>query len=333
MRSPGLLRVLAPVLLAGAIGCSSHRAVTIKGPEDLVWPADNPRIRLQSLVDLQNTKSGGAARVVSWLGGEKQIPIFQRPYAVAWDGEDLLVTDPDIGRVARIARRGRITLSPEGLFVHPIGIAACPQGIVVTDSGAGKLALLDRELEHVRWLWEDLSRPTGVGCDGERIFLVETAAHRIRVLGPDGEQRKLGGRGPEPGEFNFPAPIAVHGGDLLVGDTLNFRIQRVDPASGRSLQMFGQLGDAAGETPRIKGVAVDAAGRIWVTDAILDQLSLYDEDGRFLLSIGGTGLEPGQFSFPAGIAAHPDGRVVVADSLNRRLQVFDLLEPGASRAR
>ena len=331
MRSRERAWLAGSMLFLIATGCSTHRAVTSKGPGNLAWPAGNPRIRLESLIDLGRTKSGGSSRLLGWLGGEQSSPIFQRPYAVAWDDEHLLVADPDAGRVARIAPGGRITLSPEGLFVHPIGIAACPAGVVVTDSGAGRVALLDRELESVRWLAENLSRPTGVGCDGDRIFFAETGAHRISVIEPGGAIRHLGRRGEKPGEFNFPAPIAIDDGALLVGDTLNFRIQRLDPSTGQSIELLGHLGDSPGETPRIKGVAVDATGRIWVTDGLLDRLSLYDRDGAFLMSLGGTGMEPGRFSFPAGIAAHPDGRVVVADSLNRRLQVFNLLEPEKAR--
>ena len=71
--------------------------------------------------------------------------------------------------------------------------------------------------------------------------------------------------------------------------------------------------------PRI----VDSEGRIWVTDGHLDRVSLYDEDGNLLISIGGTGSSPGEFSFPTGIAVHPDGRVAIVDSLNRRLQIFE----------
>ena len=41
-----------------------------------------------------------------------------------------------------------------------------------------------------------------------------------------------------------------------------------------------------------------------------------------------TGAEPGRFSFPAGIAAHPDGRVAVVDSFNLRLQIFGPPETG-----
>lgn len=312
--------VLAVLMLMG--GCGGHRVLNDSSPIDLAWPEDNPRIRLQRIIDLQETKSRGGGRFLKWLGGGNQAPLFQRPYAVAWDGEALLFTDPDLGRVARIDQRGRITLSPADEFVHPIGIAVCPQGIVVSDSGTGKVALLDRDLNRTGWLAEDLLRPTGIVCDEQRIFLVETAAHRIRVLGADQEERSLGRRGAMPGEFNFPTTIAIDDGTLLVGDTLNFRVQRLDMATGGSLQVIGQLGDAPGETPRIKGVAVDAIGRLWVSDAILDRVSLYGKDGTLLVSLGGTGTAPGRFSFPAGIAAHPDGRVVVADSLNRRLQIF-----------
>ena len=66
-----------------------------------------------------------------------------------------------------------------------------------------------------------------------------------------------------------------------------------------------------------------------MSDAHLDQVSIYTAEGQLLLSLGRSGSAPGEFAFPAGVAAHPDGRVAVADALNRRVQVFRLL-PAAS---
>lgn len=43
---------------------------------------------------------------------------------------------------------------------------------------------------------------------------------------------------------------------------------------------------------------------------------------RFLTSLGGPGSEPGQFLEPRDVAVGPDGRVYVAESGNRRVQVF-----------
>ena len=108
MRPADRALFVLPVLLLCAIGCSGHRAISTASEVELVWPADDPRVRLERTIDLRNTRSGGSARFLHWLGGEKALPIFQRPYAVAWDGDDILVTDPGIGRVARISPGGRI---------------------------------------------------------------------------------------------------------------------------------------------------------------------------------------------------------------------------------
>jgi hypothetical protein len=246
------------------------------------------------------------------LTGKPDSPLFSRPYGVAWDGEDLLTTDPAAGRVLRIPTRGKKlrTSSPQ-LFAGPIGIAVCPPGIVVTDSRTGDVALLDRDLQLVRWLARGLERPSGVACRGDKTYVAETGRHRLLVIGPEDAVTTIGSRGNELGQFNFPAALAIDGDTLWVGDTLNFRLQKISLSSGQALTAFGQLGDAPGEMPRIKGVAVDRDGNLWIADAHLDQVSLYAQDGEFLMGIGETGAEPGQLSFPAGVAAHRDGKIAV----------------------
>ena len=128
----------------------------------------------------------------------------------------------------------------------------------------------------------------------------------------------------------LPRAISVWQGSLWVADTLNFRLQQFALQSGELVASFGRLGAASGEMPRLKGLDVDADGTLWISDAYLDEVALYDTDGTFLTALGGSGAGPGEFSFPAGIAAHPDGRIAVVDSLNRRLQIFRLLSPGSA---
>jgi len=313
--------VLIGCLLVAGVACSGFSSDPLSISPRLAWPPEDPRVSLEAVI-APRLQAAAGGKWVRWLTGQPPSPLFHRPYAAAWQDETLLVADPGAGRVARIGARGRIHLSPGDLFQDPIGVAACRAGVVVSDARAGKLALLDEDLKLVRWLAVDLSRPTGVACSDDRIFVAETAAHRIVILEADGSRRLLGGRGTAPGEFNFPTAVSVAGDSLWVGDVLNFRIQRLDLASGEFLASFGQLGDAAGEMPRIKGIAVDRAGHLWVSDAHLDQVSLYTPDGTFLMAFGRRGADAGEFSFPAGIAAHADGRVAVVDSLNRRVQVF-----------
>jgi DNA-binding beta-propeller fold protein YncE len=304
--------------------------VDVVAPAGIAWPPEEPRIRLQEMIDLASAARSGRAKVSRWLGEDSHGVAFRRPYGVAWEDQGLLVVDPDAHVLARIGAGGRLTFAPKNAFAQPIGVAACDRGIVVTDAVAGRVAVLGPDLKPTEWLAEDLVRPTGVACDAGRLAIAETGAHRILLLDREGNRELLGTRGTGPGQFNFPTSLAIDDGVLLVGDAMNFRIQRIDLATGAALGSFGALGDAPGEMPRLKGIAVDSRGQLWVADAHLDRVSLYGTGGELLLSIGGAGNRPAEFSFPAGIAAHPDGRVAVVDSLNNRLKIFRVLETGSS---
>lgn len=293
---------------------------------ELAWPPGNPRVRLDHVIATRADARKGSA--LDWIAGRRDEPLFDRPFAASWLGGSLVIADPGAHRVV-ITGEGRAPrTSAAGVLDTPMGVASCLAGVVVADARLGKVALFDRELHLVRWLAQGLDRPTGIGCVGDRVFVVETGAHRVVVLEPDGTRQTVGVRGSGPGEFNFPAALTTTPGDVWVGDTMNFRLQRFDAATLAPVGAFGHLGDAPGEMPRIKGLAVDAQGHLWVSDASLDQVALYRTDGTFLMDLGRNGRAPGEFAFPAGIAAHPDGRVAVVDSLNRRIQVFRIIPAG-----
>jgi DNA-binding beta-propeller fold protein YncE len=281
------------------------------------------RVEVERIIEYQSDLGRGA--FLRRLTGKPDSPLFNRPYGVAWLGDDLLVSDPAAGRVVRIPSRGKKTKSSSpALLEGPIGLAVCSSGIVVSDSRSGDVALLDADLKLVRWLARELERPTGVACQDDQVYVAETGRHRLLIIEPDGTVTTIGERGYGLGEFNFPAAIAIAGDTLWVGDTLNFRIQRISLSSGKALSAFGQLGDSSGETPRIKGIAVDGNGNLWVSDALLDQVSIFNQNGEYLMRLGESGAEPGKLSFPAGVSAHSDGRVAIVDSLNRRVQIFRL---------
>lgn len=335
-RPPGRGRAvpLALAALAGLLVLAALTAPTTAGDGTEDSPGGRPAmggdrspVAFEGIVE---PRRRGLVRFLRKLTGERStVRSFRRPYGVTWDGDELLVTDPGAGRVLRLSAKGRIRAVLDRRMESPIGVAVCSPGVIVADSRAGTLLVLDRELRRRRVLAQGLQRPTGVACRGREIFVAETAAHRIAVVTPEGPSRTFGRRGDGDGELNFPTSLALDDRGLWVGDTLNFRLQRLDPATGEALASFGRLGDAPGDMPRVKGVAVDALDRLWITDAHLDQVALYRPDGTFLSYLGHPGTRPREFSFPAGLAAHPDGRVAVVDSLNRRLQIFRSLPRSA----
>ena len=79
---------------------------------------------------------------------------------------------------------------------------------------------------------------------------------------------------------------------------------------------------------RTAGVAWDRAGNIYVADgagmgAGNARVAKFDKDGHFIKSWGQRGSEVGQFNSLRGIALDSQGNVYVADSGNKRIQVFD----------
>jgi DNA-binding beta-propeller fold protein YncE len=315
----GLLAALA----LSCLGCATTQSSTPFA--HLSWPVEAPQVWLERVI--RTSDDVGGRSFINRLFGAPPKELFVRPIDVAWDGDALLVADPGAGRLVRIDPSGRLSETAFGVVTSPVGVAVCPFGIAVTDSQTGQLLLLDRQLQNPRVVLEYLERPTGVACDASGIYVSETAGHRIIVVSDPGTPasmtvKRFGSRGSGAGELNYPVPLWLDGSDLWVGDTLNFRLQVFDPRDGESKGSFGKVGDSPGENPRIKGVAVDARGRLWVSDAYLDQVSVYTREGQFLVSIGLRGESPGMFSFPAGIAASSGRLVAVADSLNRRIQIF-----------
>jgi sugar lactone lactonase YvrE len=57
-------------------------------------------------------------------------------------------------------------------------------------------------------------------------------------------------------------------------------------------------------------------------DAAFDNLQIFDTKGRLLLAFGENGSLPGQFWLANGIAINRSNEIFVADSYNRRVQVF-----------
>ncbi|MCU0522055.1 MAG: TIGR03663 family protein [Anaerolineae bacterium] len=123
---------------------------------------------------------------------------------------------------------------------------------------------------------------------------------------------------------------AAADGSLYLADTLNHRIWHVE-ASG-DVTSFGGYGAEAGQLNEPWDVAVDAEGAIYVADTWNHRVQKFDPDQRPVLSWGGlvqvtvTGLPTAQGKFygPRGLAISPGGELFVADTGNKRVQVFDL---------
>jgi DNA-binding beta-propeller fold protein YncE len=260
---------------------------------------------------------------------------FLKPYGVYVDGSGrFYVVDTEQAALIVMDRGAKSFRQVGGevppVFLSPVGITGDDKGTVyVTDAAAGKIIALSppdylpRPFGDARF-----ARPTGIAFqrrDG-LFYVSDTATHQVVVLDRHGlELGRLGTRGTDPGEFNFPTDMAIdREGNLLVTDALNGRVQAFDK-DFHLMYRAGSPGDTVGYLGRPKGVAVDSEGHIYVCDAEKDAVQIFDRSGRVLLIFGDSGSGPGQFWMPSGIFIDADDTIYVSDSYNKRVQVFRYL--------
>jgi DNA-binding beta-propeller fold protein YncE len=327
----------ALVLLATGCGQPKGELFPLVDPP-VVWPPAPEPARIEYVGQLTTTADLKPARsffqgMGEALFGREDVRSMLTPYALCIDDADrLFVCDSNaqVVHVFDLERRTYETWRPPeeaGSFAQPVGIAIDELGhLLVADSVAGTVFAFDRRGRYLGdFDGEHVIRPTGLAVDRHRhrVFIADPGAHQVVVLAPDGELlHRLGTRGTELGQFNFPTNVAVDAtGRLYVSDSLNFRVQVFDPDL-EPLRQIGEQGDLPGYFSRPRGIALDASGHVYVVDAHFEAVQIFDPDGRLLLSFGREGSGPGEFWLPAGIHIDLQNRIWIADCYNRRVQVF-----------
>ncbi len=123
--------------------------------------------------------------------------------------------------------------------------------------------------------------------------------------------------------------IALLNNQQVVVDFKNNKVTLLD-ANGDIVASWGGLGSQTGKFNAPWGVAVDAQGSILIADTFNHRIQRFDRDGNFLSTWGGPGVtkDPGtgkstQFFGPRDIAFDKKGQMLVTDTGNKRIQVFD----------
>ena len=174
------------------------------------------------------------------------------------------------------------------------------------------------------------SDPFALAVDAKGVVYVADAGdtNRIRRIAPDGRTSTL------PGALDTPSGIAIdRAGDLYIADTGSNRVLKirrdgsVETLAGDGTAGFrdGPAGQAQFNGPM--GVAVDAAGDVYVADTYNDRIRLITPDRRVSTLAGGAapGFADGQgaaaaFDTPCAVVLDPAGRLVVADTGNNAIR-------------
>jgi len=144
------------------------------------------------------------------------------------------------------------------------------------------------------------------------VLILDREGNVLEVMAPEDEGRKV--------RVNDVAVGADGRIYLLSAETAHVY---VFDSERKLLFWFGQKGGSTGKLSRPVGVAVDNRfERIYVVDYMRHAVNVYTEDGRYLTEFGGLGWDEGWFQFPSDVDVDSQGRIMVADTFNNRVQVF-----------
>ncbi|MDO8445597.1 MAG: 6-bladed beta-propeller [Deltaproteobacteria bacterium] len=322
-------------------GCAGTQEVKRR----YLWPPlpDTPVIEWVGTYSsqLDFPKSGTEAFLESVVGSEPDY--LRKPWGVASDGNGkMYVTDPQNADV-KVFDMNKKTMTPfleeeEALFKVPIGVALDASGnIYISDSNKHRIFVFSSDKKPLFNIGEDgkLNGPTGLAVDDERkrLYIVNSRNNNIAVYDLKGNFLfTFSGPGTWPGRMNYPTDLDIDSkGNIVVADAMNARVQIFGP-DGKFINRFGQRGDGLTDFQLIKGIAVDKkTDNIYVVDGRGDRFIIFSKSGEPLLAVGRTASaskrqSPGGFSIPQDISIDKNGAVYVVDSINGRVQVFQIID-------
>ena len=198
------------------------------------------------------------------------------------------------------------------------GLAAQPGGAYTVDAQWARLPAGTTWDGNTSWIATD--------GRGHVMVLVRTAPY-FRVLTRDGAWVKAFG---EDGLFQSAHSVTIDAaGHLWVTDSAAHVVHKLT-SDGRVVMTLGRKGVAGDNTSRElfnqpNHVAIAPNGDIYVSDGYVNaRVVHFGSDGRFIRIVGGVkGAGPGQLQVPHGVALDSRGRILVNDSDNGRVSIFD----------
>ncbi|MGA7294239.1 MAG: 6-bladed beta-propeller [Terriglobales bacterium] len=289
--------------------------------------------------------------IVTLVYGRERILLA--PHHVTVDSRGrVLVVDPDI-RAVHVLGEGdsfRIAGGPQRRLQLPNGIAVdAADNIYIADSERGLVLVYAPDGKFLRYIGkrgnESLFHyPTAIAIDRDsgRLFLLDTPRHLLFVMDLEGNILKRVGRPRAnalgrvigeniPMDLDSPTEIAIVGNEVVVVDSANSRIHVMDLQCGSVTQFEIPAFPSMPGVDEV-GLGLDLTGNIYISNMKDSHIRIYDRDGASIGSFGQAGVEIGEFNSPAGLWVDGKNRLYVADTNNRRVQVFQLSDDfGAAR--
>lgn len=310
---------------------SNPRAITVDAEGNIyISDSSNNRIRkVDAKTGIITTVAGNGTRDYSGDGGAATKASLAFPMGLATDREgNLYIADARNHRIRRVDAKTGIITTVAGQGIRGLGgdngpalsaLLAYPTSVALDEEG--NLYIADSENGGVR----RVDRKTGI-------------ISSVVGEGTPGAKTDPSGTPTIRGLFVAPVGLTYDGkGSLYVADSFLNRIKKVEIATrkvtivaGKGVNQFCGDGGPAKEAclNQPAGVALDAAGNVYIADAGNDRVRKVDVKTGIVTTIAGTGQRgfsgdngpatKANLAFPTGVAVDPSGHILIVEPNNHR---------------
>ena len=257
---------------------------------------------------------------------------FGRPVAVGVREDLMMIADADSGVIYRYNLKNNTMRLVRGSGDKVLGevtdiYVRKDESFLVTDN-LGKRALYFSPAGKLIRIYQsgpNLSRPIAVSWDEKKneILVADEMYSHVVAFDEAGEPKYgIGGRGIGEGKFRIITDMLKTDDGMYVSDRIELAVQKLDD-QGRFVRSFGEE-----QVVFPTAIAEDKYGRLFVADKADSKIKVF-ADGKMIDVVGRNGYVDGEFRLISDMKIQYD-RMYLTDSLNGRVQIFDILPPSVA---
>jgi hypothetical protein len=299
------------------ISCARHIS-SGSGTEDIVIfpaPPDTARIQFLTRISSMYDVTGSGKSFSSFIFGQDENIIINKPYGVAVSKGKIMVCDTYIHGLDIINMEKnkfeQFIPGGKGELKVPLNCFVGKNGyLYIADAERKQIVVFDENRKYSGCFGETENfKPVDVFVQDDKIWVTNLAGHQINVYSNDSSFTLLNSF-PEVNKNDAnslfsPTNIFVTADKVYVTDFGDFKV-KIYTLEGEFISSVGTYGEGIGQLARPKGIAVDREENLFVVDAGFENTQIFNKDGNLLMFFGGNYKGPGDMWLPAKVVLDYD---------------------------
>ena len=216
-------------------------------------------------------------------------------------------------------------LSIDGSMGKPWGVSFGRNGLwAVADHSIDCVYIFDDKNQLIKKFGskgsnnDQFRHPYGIAFDSlNHLYVVDNGNHRVQKFDTCGNYLlQFGRKGTSDGQLRFPYGVTLHSNKLYIAEYSNKRIS-VFKLNGKFCTSFG-----SGQLDSPTDVTVSVSNHLLIADN-KGYIYTFTLDGHFVGKFGARGSGRYEFNDPRSLTTDLNGFIIVADTCNDRISIFD----------